>query len=216
MLAESIIMRRLETIMRVISLGKRADGPGADRIVVPDSSWRERFILLALFSDVIVLYPSPRGGSLWELQWLKRHQLLQKCVFVVPDNFEKYAGTGDLVQLQNIFERLSLALASSPPYGGAVFVLNEDGSLRQQYAGGELTSLDVSNKIKRSIRLIRKQPRSPFGVIWRRYVDLDRREDDSVDSPATELVENQEGVVVPPLESHEMTMVSDWVEQQLE
>jgi hypothetical protein len=167
------LMRRVETIIRVMTLGESVPNPAADRISVSNSIWQKQFMLLALFADVVILYPSPRGGSLWELEWLTRNELLSKCIFVVPDNFDQIvaSGAGNLAALHATLQELRIDIPKSAVGSGVVFVVNRDGSVRRRYLGSDLGSWDMAFKIKRLIRLLRKTPRPSFGTLWTRYVD---------------------------------------------
>jgi hypothetical protein len=68
----------------LIALGKPGEHFGAGRIEVTDAVWQQEFAILAKSADRIFVVPSATPGCMWELNWLKRHRLLNRCLFLSP------------------------------------------------------------------------------------------------------------------------------------
>lgn len=207
-------IRRIEKSIRVIALGDPRASPGADRISVSDHAWRARFVLLALFADAIAIYPSVRGSSLWELEWLKQNSLLDKCIFIIPDHFEHLAGRdGETLEaLHLLFKTLNIEYPGSIFGGGCIFVVNSDGSIRQRYGGAEIGSWYVAHAVIRLMRLVKTSNRPVFSDVWTQYLSGRDGTSGQVHLKATQTVPVEAGEIA----RSEADYRWDWVEQQLE
>jgi hypothetical protein len=82
---ETIIAEAIESIARLVALGKPGEHVGAGRIAVDDSAWKDEFRQLTENAQGILIIPSMHEGTKWELtQLLAETRLLEKTIFVMP------------------------------------------------------------------------------------------------------------------------------------
>ena len=68
----------------LIALGSPGESVGAGRIVTVDNRWQVDIDLLIRRATGILLVPSDRPGTLWEIDKLHREGMLPKVIFVMP------------------------------------------------------------------------------------------------------------------------------------
>jgi len=75
----------LEDMMPMVAIGETRHTFGAAKIRVPDSTWKERFLELARSAKLIVMVPSERPGTIWEIESIQYDAALRsKSLFVMP------------------------------------------------------------------------------------------------------------------------------------
>lgn len=80
----------LEGVLRVavarraplICLGSRLEHTGAGRIEVTDEDWQVAVQRLITAAELIVVAPSKRAGTLWEIELILDSGLVDRCVFI--------------------------------------------------------------------------------------------------------------------------------------
>jgi hypothetical protein len=103
---ETVLAMALDSYAPLICLGLSGEQVGAGRIQTSDTTWRKVFLRLASAAHLILLIPSVRKGTAWELKTiLEDSALLSKTVFIIPPT------VGD-------HETYSLALSSSERSAG--------------------------------------------------------------------------------------------------
>lgn len=68
----------------LIALGEPGEAIGAGRVKAPETDWREAVKKLASAAESILVIPSAKDGTKWEIEYLKEHGLLAKCIFIMP------------------------------------------------------------------------------------------------------------------------------------
>ncbi|CUS33135.1 membrane hypothetical protein [Candidatus Nitrospira nitrosa] len=81
---EDYFASALKNIGPMVALGKPGENVGAGRVYVAEEDWHNKFILLARTASVILILPSSRAGTLWEISWLKSNGMFRKCIYVMP------------------------------------------------------------------------------------------------------------------------------------
>lgn len=87
--AESYVTHAIRRIAPMIALGRPGEADGAGRIPTDERGWKSEILLLMQHCKAILLVPSDRPGTLWEIATLQRDGLLGKCVFVMPPRSRK-------------------------------------------------------------------------------------------------------------------------------
>ena len=127
---ETSMAYNLTPMMPMIALGHPGEAIGAGRILTTDEHWREEILRLVDNAERIMLIPSHREGTKWEIAKLKENQLFGKTIFAMPP--EMAFGDGNYSDEWN---RAAAALApigvTLPPHysAGLLFTLGPDGVL---------------------------------------------------------------------------------------
>jgi hypothetical protein len=83
---ESLLTRAMRKKCPLVALGREGDiHEGAGRITVPTEDWQEAITRLASHAAILVIVPSARQGTLWELKHLADNGLLSRTLFVMPE-----------------------------------------------------------------------------------------------------------------------------------
>ncbi len=83
---EEEIEKALRPLGKLVALGKPLEHMGAGRIRVEDEVWQDAIKLLIDRAEMIVLLPSPRPGTCWEVEHLLTSGALKKTIVVDPPN----------------------------------------------------------------------------------------------------------------------------------
>ena len=82
---ETVLARAFDPSFPLVALGRPGEMVGAGRIATSDQDWRRKILLLAHAAHAIVLIPSTRAGTLWELRAaMDDENLLRKTIFIIP------------------------------------------------------------------------------------------------------------------------------------
>lgn len=129
---ESYVGQAVRSIAPLIALGRPGEAVGAGRIQTADATWQADIDLLIQRAQAVLLVPSERPGTRWEIEKLLREGLLPKVVFVMPP---RSAEGGYDTQARWEVARTSLASlgVELPPYDpdGLLFELSAQGRLLQ-------------------------------------------------------------------------------------
>jgi hypothetical protein len=126
---ETTLEEYLRPNMALIALGECGEAIGAGRIESSEQDWKSTFEILAQSALAILLIPSERDGTFWEIEWLKNHRkLVEQTILICPPN--QGPSAIDLSQAwQATGERLRSLGLRLPPFDkkGFTFALNLDG-----------------------------------------------------------------------------------------
>jgi len=81
---ESYVGSAVGSAVPLIAMGRPGESVGAGRVVASEEHWEGDISTLMRRATGILLIPSSRPGTLWEMDALKRNGLLRKVVFVMP------------------------------------------------------------------------------------------------------------------------------------
>ena len=81
---ESVVEQALRPIGPLVALGKPLEHRGAGRIEVSDGDWQDAILRLMAAARLIVLLPSSRPGTTWEVRTLLAAGRLAKTIVVDP------------------------------------------------------------------------------------------------------------------------------------
>jgi hypothetical protein len=73
----------------LIGLGNPGEMNGIGRILTSDDHWKEMIKELVKHSQNIFIIPSDHEGTLWEIQLLKEMKMLDKCIWIMPENISR-------------------------------------------------------------------------------------------------------------------------------
>jgi hypothetical protein len=151
--------------MPIIALGRPGEHVGAGRIETSDATWKADITRMIEASEMALCVPSATEGTLWELDFLVKRDLLDKTVFIMPPatRHVNYAREWERVRQSPIQDVLAL-----PPYvpegvlfrarggggGGGVEVFAplrlEQFLVQEMYVGGGSQSDDSSSRADES------------------------------------------------------------------
>ena len=126
---ESYVSDAIRKVGPLIALGRAGEAIGAGRIVTNDEKWQADIRVLMDRARAILVVPSDRPGTMWEMDTLKTANLLHKVIFIMPPRSK-----GDL----DTRERWELARQAlighglePPPYDdrGLLFEVAPDGRI---------------------------------------------------------------------------------------
>lgn len=96
---ETLLAMALDSYAPLIGLGHPGEQVGAGRIQTADENWQTEFLRLASAAHLILLIPSSRKGTAWELNTvLEDPTLLSKTVFIIPPDSGTSAIYGDTLR----------------------------------------------------------------------------------------------------------------------
>jgi len=81
---EAVLVENLNRLCRTIALGKSGKALGFGRFYTEDNTWKRYFKFFAYFAKIIFIIPSYTSNTVWEINWLKKKNLLYKCIFIMP------------------------------------------------------------------------------------------------------------------------------------
>lgn len=128
---ESFVSAAVRSVGPLIALGRPGEGIGANRIETAEGAWQNDVDLLVRRSRGVLLVPSDRPGTLWEIQQLAAQGLLSKVIFVMPPRTAgDYDSAARWEDARRAVTQLGLEL---PPYdnNGLLFELESQGRLLQ-------------------------------------------------------------------------------------
>ena len=118
---EAVIETALGKFGPLIALGEPMEHMGAGRIKVTDETWQEAVRLLLDKARLVVLLPSSREGTLWEVDQILASDVKAKTLVIDPPN--ELGGQGDYDPAQewghvrSAFEKHGVQLPEDDPLG---------------------------------------------------------------------------------------------------
>ncbi|HXV82750.1 MAG TPA: hypothetical protein VEG60_23035 [Candidatus Binatia bacterium] len=167
---ESYVSNAVRSIAPLIALGRPGEAIGAGRIVTEDANWMADILILMKRAKAILLVPSSRPGTLWEIETLKREGLLKKVIFIMPPRTKGEFDTKER------WEAARQALVShgleAPKHQerGLLFAVGPDGKV----SNVEPMLLNSVRQVRKSMkRMMSDDP--PKGGLFRAIAVADRR-----------------------------------------
>jgi hypothetical protein len=124
---ESYVSQAIGRVGPLVALGHPGETIGAGRILTGEEHWRTDIVTLMKRAKGILLVPSDRPGTLWEIDTLKQEGLLGHVIFVMPprskgqhDTKERWESTRQTLRDRGL---------ETPDYDerGMLFVVEADG-----------------------------------------------------------------------------------------
>lgn len=81
---ESYVSNAVGRAAPMVAMGRPGEAVGAGRIAAQDADWEADIAVLMKRATGILLIPSHRPGTLWEMDRLKAEGILDKVIFVMP------------------------------------------------------------------------------------------------------------------------------------
>jgi hypothetical protein len=125
----------------LVALGRPGEHVGAGRIAIEDPDWQVAFIWLAQHARLIFVIPSFTEGTRWEIRWLKEHDRLSSCVFIIP-------GAGRFGTLAVKRDELDIEVPITPAGAGYLFKVSGDGKVSESIGLQTSTRRELSKAIR--------------------------------------------------------------------
>lgn len=168
---ESYVSRAIRRVAPLIALGRPGEADGAGRILSKDERWMTDILLLLKRCKAILMVPSHRPGTLWEIEAIKREGLLSKCVFMMPPRSKK-GGLDTHERWESARRGMAELGLEAPEYQdtGILFVLAPNGKVAEV----EPILLGSKRQVRKSLRrLLDDKP--PEGGLFAAVARADRR-----------------------------------------
>ncbi len=81
---EDLLASAVEPLGELITLGRQGDAMGAGRVPATDKEWKDCFERLANAASLVLVVPAATSGARWEVEWLRDHLWLDRCLFLMP------------------------------------------------------------------------------------------------------------------------------------
>lgn len=152
---ESAIAYYLAPYMNILAVGRQGEHVGAGRIEMSNDDWQANVARLAAEANPILLVPSDRPGTLWEILMLKEKGYFSKTVFVMPPNLAFRQSSQRFVPYAQIWNDMRVTLMKQgvvlPEHTpqGLLFQLNDFGEVVSK------CTLDPDHQIARVLSAIR-------------------------------------------------------------
>jgi hypothetical protein len=89
---EHQIERATRKVGPLVALGQPLEHIGAGRIAVDDKTWQEAVRLLTRAAALIIMLPSSRAGTQWEIAHILDGDMMRRTVIIDPPNMPPRAG----------------------------------------------------------------------------------------------------------------------------
>ncbi len=106
---ESYLAWSVRKLGPLVALGGPGEHIGAGRVGTDEADWRQAAAELVEKAKAVIIIPSDRPGTFWEVQQLRSEGLLHKTVFIMPPRRE--ASTG----VRAVTMRAKRLAISAPP-----------------------------------------------------------------------------------------------------
>jgi hypothetical protein len=152
---ETLLSEAFETYEPMIALGLPGEHVGAGRILSEESTWKEEIELALVHASTIVMVPSHRAGTRWEVEWLGRNGW-DKTLFLMPPR-DKFTRADNTLAWEIAAQFLSPTSLRLPPYDarGMIFIVDRYGNPQ---AGCPLWGNLRPSELRRLIRSLRRHP----------------------------------------------------------
>ena len=143
---ETQIERAVRPIGTLVGLGDPLEHEGAGRIPVSDETWQDTITKLMTHAELIVMLPSPDGGTRWEVDTLLKSNRMEKTVIVDPPNAasrrKDYDPVSEWNEARDVFAGHGYTLPEDLPEGQLVYFGNEmEPSLTAQLSLDEVSEM---------------------------------------------------------------------------
>jgi Ankyrin repeats (3 copies)/Ankyrin repeat len=89
---ETIVAYSIAPSLPLLALGKPGEHIGAGRIRTSDEGWQEEILRLMEAARLILIIPSHRTGTLWEIDTLRTLGYFKKTIFIMPPELTFHDG----------------------------------------------------------------------------------------------------------------------------
>lgn len=123
---ERQIERATRKVGPLVALGEPLEHIGAGRVKVTDDTWQRAVELLSDHAALIVLLPSSRAGTLWEVERILNSDLVKRTVMIDPPNGEgrwgrKYSQADEWGQVRSAFAKRGFEIPQDSRAGQMIF-----------------------------------------------------------------------------------------------
>jgi hypothetical protein len=158
--AESYVSSAIRRVAPLVALGRAGEAIGAGRIVTDDERWQADIRVLMDRARAILVVPSDRPGTLWEIATLQQNNLLHKVIFIMPP---RSTGALDTRERWDVARQAMAAHGlEAPEYlpRGLLFVVGSDGKVSNL----EPMLLPSPRQVRKSLKrlLSTNRPKSGF------------------------------------------------------
>jgi len=153
----------------LIALGKPGEAIGAGRILTEEEHWQADIVNLMRRAKGILIVPSDREGTVWEMDTLKREELFSKVVFIMPPTSKGEFDTFRRWEAAKCAMAVNGLEAPEHQDRGLLFRLGPDGKL----VNAEPLMLSSPRKIHKSLDRIFKTKQGKS--IYKAIVNADKR-----------------------------------------
>jgi len=131
---ETMLAYSIAPTLPLVALGKPGEHLGAGRIRTTDEYWRDEILRLMEAARLILIIPSYRPGTLWEISTLREKGFFPKTIFIMPPelNFHGDKYSKDWQQTVDAAQEKGVEFPFHVP-SGLFFRLSPDGEL-EDYA----------------------------------------------------------------------------------
>jgi len=169
---ESYLASAVRKLGPLVALGEPGEHLGAGRIKTSDADWQQAVKQLVENAKAVLIIPSDRPGTVWEVNHLRTENLLHKTVFIMPPEARGFDWRARWHEARKALGDFGAAL---PEYDrhGLMFRLNQDGQVlyvnplpvwrpRQfgkavkRFLAGKPKDGDASTRISKAVRAARR------------------------------------------------------------
>jgi hypothetical protein len=123
---EQQIERATRPLGPLVCLGEGLEHVGAGRLEVSDEAWREAVLSLCAKAALIVMLPSSRPGTLWEIEHILDTDAVTRTVFIDPPNSvlsdkRRYDQAGEWRAVRDAFAARGFELPADNKVGRLLF-----------------------------------------------------------------------------------------------
>jgi len=153
---ETQIEQAVRPIGTMVGLGRPLEHEGAGRITLSDDIWQQAIAALMAHAELIIMLPSPDGGTRWEVETLLGSELMEKTVIIDPPNHasrrKDYDPVGEWAEAREVFASKGYQLPEDEPDGQLVWF-----GTAQEPAARHHLSLDEVRDMRRFFKRIAKE-----------------------------------------------------------
>jgi hypothetical protein len=150
---EGLLAEAMEPIAPLVALGLPGEQFGVGRVQSSDDRWKQDITTLAEHAMLLIVLPSERPGTQWEIEWVQKNRYLHKSIFIMPpESFSVWTSW------QQIWDSMCLQVRekgiSLPMYdkGGLLFTIGGNGEIIESRS---LASVNSAVLISASIQILR-------------------------------------------------------------
>jgi hypothetical protein len=110
----------------LLGLGKPGEAFGAGRLAGAEAEWQQTVASLIARAKLVLVIPSDHRGTLWELSYLMEHQVVDRCMFIMPWAVKSRYSVQDWRATAAACKEVGIELPEYVPQG-ALFVRNGAG-----------------------------------------------------------------------------------------
>jgi hypothetical protein len=166
---ESYTSLSVRSVAPLVALGRPGENIGAGRILTGDDCWQADIVTLMKRAKGILLIPSDREGTVWEMDALKREELFSKVVFVMPPHTT--GGYDTTARWEAARAAMAVHGLEAPEHQdrGLLFRLGSDGKILT----AEPLLLSSPRKIRKAFKRLFKDQRKKG--LYKSIVKADKR-----------------------------------------